>query len=79
MRELTVSEDALRANRVPTLAIVGSLDQLKDGVDALDGVMATLQVELIEGADHMTAVMNPEYVGDLTEQILRFLAACDCG
>lgn len=79
MRELTVTEEALRANRVPTLAIVGSLDQLKVGVDALEGVMSALEVELIEGADHMTAVMNPEYVQELTEQIRRFVTACECG
>jgi pimeloyl-ACP methyl ester carboxylesterase len=65
MRGLAVTEAKLRANKVPTLAIIGELDPLKIGVDELAAVMPGLKVEVIEGADHMTAFARPKFVEDL--------------
>ena len=65
MRGLAVTEEKLRANKVPTLAIIGELDPLKVGVDELANVMPGLKVEVIDGADHMTAFAQPKFLSDL--------------
>lgn len=57
--ELTVSEKEIAGSRVPTLAIVGSRDPLKKGVDELKERRPEVQVVVLEGADHMTALANP--------------------
>ena len=71
MAALAVPESKLKANKVPTLALIGELDPLKVGVDELAKVMSDLQVEVIKGADHMTAFRSPKFSGDLAT----FLAA----
>jgi pimeloyl-ACP methyl ester carboxylesterase len=67
MRGLAVTEEKLRANKVPTLAIIGELDPLKAGVDELAKVMPGLKVDVIDGADHMTAFAKPQFVNDLKD------------
>lgn len=61
MKDLTVSEQQLRANRVPTLAIVGEIDPIKVTVDELSQVMPNLQVYVIKDADHIGAFLRPEF------------------
>lgn len=79
MAQLGITEEILRANEVPVLAVIGSLDPLKAGVDAMTGVMAGLEVKVIDGADHITALMNPQYAKPLLEAIHSFLvASCQC-
>ena len=79
MAELEVDEKALRANQVPTLAIIGSRDPLKSAVDAMEPVMSNLEIKLIEGGDHMSTLMNPEYSAQFTQGVLDFLIAlCNC-
>lgn len=76
---LAVTEEQLTANQVPTLAVVGSLDPLKAGVDAMDGVMSDLSVVVIDGADHMTALLDPRFSQQLAAAIREFLiASCNC-
>jgi pimeloyl-ACP methyl ester carboxylesterase len=65
MPGLSVTEAQLKANKVPTLALCGSDDPLKAGVDELAEVMANLQVDIIDGTDHMTAFGSPEFIGGL--------------
>jgi pimeloyl-ACP methyl ester carboxylesterase len=65
--ELAVAPDSLKSNEVPALALIGELDPLKKGVDALQGNMANLKVVVIPDADHMTAVTNPEFLKGLRE------------
>jgi len=60
MKGLMVSREQLAANEVPTVAVVGSIDPLKEGVDEMATVMSNLEVVIIEGADHMTAIGNPQ-------------------
>lgn len=62
MDEWMVTEDQLRKNEVPTLSLIGEIDPLKDGVDAMTGKMKNHEVVVIEGADHMNAFMNPKFV-----------------
>jgi pimeloyl-ACP methyl ester carboxylesterase len=65
----TVSETDLRQNTVPTLSIIGEKDPLKKGVDAMEGVMSNLEIVVIEGANHVTAVSSPIFL----DSLLRFL------
>jgi len=66
-----IAEDRLRANRVPTLAVVGEIDPVKAGVDAMVGVMENLEVKVLPGKDHLTAVADPE----LAQSMRGFLLA----
>jgi len=67
MTKLAVSDEKLKANQVPTLALIGKIDPLKKGVDELKGRLSNLQIVVIEGADHMTAFSSPEFVKELKE------------
>jgi pimeloyl-ACP methyl ester carboxylesterase len=62
-----VSEKELKANKVPTLAIIGTLDPLKGGVDRMKGKVPGLEVVEIKGADHMTALTNAAFNKSLKE------------
>jgi pimeloyl-ACP methyl ester carboxylesterase len=64
-KDVTVPDDKLKSNKVPTLAIIGEIDPLKRGVDELKETMANLDVVVIEGADHMNAFTRPEFVKSL--------------
>ncbi|MBI3736996.1 alpha/beta hydrolase [Candidatus Sumerlaeota bacterium] len=66
-KTLTVTEEQLRANKVPTLAIIGSRDPIKAQLDRMVGVMSNLDVIIVDGADHMTCFSRPEYINGLTE------------
>jgi pimeloyl-ACP methyl ester carboxylesterase len=65
MSELAVTEEDLRANRVPTLALIGGADPLKVTVDELAQVMPNLTVTVIEDADHLRTPGRPEFVREL--------------
>jgi len=71
MAGLTVSESELKANKVPTLALIGETDPLKAGVDEMAPVTENLEVVVIEDADHMSAFGRPEFL----EGLQKFLAA----
>jgi len=75
MGALDVPEMALGKIAVPILAVVGAIDPLAAGVDALAERLPTLRVEKIDGADHMTAIASPL----LREAIWEFLvSSCNC-
>jgi pimeloyl-ACP methyl ester carboxylesterase len=62
----TVTDDQLKAVRVPLLAIVGSADPNVRGVQALKSLLPDLQVVVIDGATHVGpprgAPARPEFV-----------------
>jgi pimeloyl-ACP methyl ester carboxylesterase len=64
---LTVATEKLEANRVPTLAVIGELDPLKTGVDALEGHMGNLKIVVVKGGDHITTLAKPEFVKSLKD------------
>jgi pimeloyl-ACP methyl ester carboxylesterase len=72
---LVVSDAKLKANKVPTLALIGELDPLKKGVDELEGKLPNLKIVVIEGADHMNAFRNEKFIKELKA----FLAAHGSG
>jgi pimeloyl-ACP methyl ester carboxylesterase len=62
---LVVTEEQLKANKVPALAIVGGADPWKATVDNMEKVMSNLKVQLVPGANHDTCVGSPEFVDDV--------------
>lgn len=65
VRQWAVPEAPLMANKVPVLALIGSLDPLKREVDALSSRLAGMNTVVIEGANHMTAISRPEFATEL--------------
>ena len=75
MAGLDVSAELLRVNKVPTLTIVGSDDPLKPNADALVGVMKEHRLHVIEGANHMNTLTNPEFTDTVRAF---FIELCNC-
>jgi pimeloyl-ACP methyl ester carboxylesterase len=67
MKQLAIPEDKVKAIRVPTLALIGEIDPLKEGVDDLKEVLPSLKVVVLKKADHMTAFAAPEFIQSLQE------------
>jgi pimeloyl-ACP methyl ester carboxylesterase len=61
MLEMTVNEDVLRTNRVPTLAICGEQDPLKANVLEMQSVMRDLEVRVVPEFDHNTLPASKEF------------------
>jgi pimeloyl-ACP methyl ester carboxylesterase len=61
-KTLKVPAKQLKDNKVPTLAIIGDKDPLKEIIDLLKDRMSNLKIEVIEGGDHVSTFMNPEFV-----------------
>jgi pimeloyl-ACP methyl ester carboxylesterase len=49
---IVVSDDQLRAARVPTLGIIGSADPSANSMRELETVMPVLKVVIVDGAEH---------------------------
>lgn len=62
--DLSVTEEQLRANKVPVLTMVGTEDPLRLGVDRMAGVMANQTIVYIQGADHLSA-LNDAFIDNL--------------
>lgn len=75
MADLQVPEAEVRAIELPVLAVVGELDPLKAGVDRLAEVLPSLEVVVLPGKDHMTAVGDPGLPGAVREFVIRL---CQC-
>ena len=71
MKDLAVADDRLKANQVPTLALIGEIDPLRKGVAELAGRLANLHVVVIVGADHVTAFSRPQFVSELKAFLAR--------
>lgn len=56
--QLMVSEEALRQNRVPALAVIGDKDPLRFFADQMAAVMANLKVVVVPGGDHGTTLFG---------------------
>ena len=63
--DLTVTEEELRACKVPTLSIAGTKDPLRTGVDRMKDVMANHETVYIEGTDHITTIPSPKFIDTL--------------
>jgi pimeloyl-ACP methyl ester carboxylesterase len=67
----TISEQDLKRCKVPTLAIVGEIDPLRQGADDLKGRLSDLRIVVIAGADHMNAFWKPEFIQGLKEFLVQ--------
>ena len=77
---LMVSDSQMAAVRVPTLAIVGSLDPNVKGVHELKNAMPSLEVVVIEGAVHGSGAPNgpprqPQFVSAIRALVARHKAS----
>ncbi len=75
MAGLDVSAALLRVNQVPILNIIGSEDPLKPSADALVGVMGDHRLHVIEGANHLTTLLNPEFIDTVRAFLIEL---CNC-
>jgi pimeloyl-ACP methyl ester carboxylesterase len=64
---LAVSDEKLKTNHVPTLALIGEIDPNKKRVDELNGRLSNLQIVVLDGADHASVITRPEFVKELKE------------
>ncbi len=71
MDNLRVTEEQLRANKVPTLTIIGADDPLRKGVDPMKGVMANQEIVYLKRRDHTTALPDPKFLKTLRAFIKR--------
>lgn len=63
--------EKVRVNKVPALAVVGEVDPRRGDAERLVSVMPNIKLSVIPGANHMTAVRNPEFL----KRVQAFLAA----
>jgi pimeloyl-ACP methyl ester carboxylesterase len=66
-KSLTVSDDALKANKVPVLGLVGDRDPLRSSLEDLKGVLAGLKIETIPGGDHMNTFAMPQFAAAIKQ------------
>jgi pimeloyl-ACP methyl ester carboxylesterase len=59
MAALQTLESEVKAIAVPMLAVIGEVDPLRAGVEALDGLLPATEVVVLPGKDHMTAMSDP--------------------
>jgi pimeloyl-ACP methyl ester carboxylesterase len=69
-QQLTLTEEELRSNKVPTLTIIGSEDGLLSDARALSERMANHELVVIEGKNHM----NTDVSGAFLKSLKAFLA-----
>jgi pimeloyl-ACP methyl ester carboxylesterase len=66
-KNLILSEEKVKAIKVPMLAVIGEVDPVRPGVDALKKQLPDLKVVVIDKADHITAYCREEFVSSLKE------------
>lgn len=69
MPELFVAEELIRDCKVPCLALVGENDPAKITVDLLKEAKPDCKTVILEGADHMSAIVHPRFL----EEVMAFL------
>lgn len=67
---LGIPETALRANRVPILAIVGELDWARPDAETMVEITSNAEIEVIPAATHVNAFFHPLFL----DATVRFLA-----
>jgi pimeloyl-ACP methyl ester carboxylesterase len=66
-KEVRVSDKEIKDIRVPTLALIGADDPLRDGVDQLKKLLPMAKIVVIDKADHMSAMGSPEFIRGLRQ------------
>ncbi|HZV07296.1 MAG TPA: alpha/beta hydrolase [Gemmataceae bacterium] len=60
-KTLAVSKEQLKNNKVPTLALIGADDPLRESINLIKDELANLKVVVIDDTDHMTAFVSPKF------------------
>lgn len=68
--QMDLGEDKLRANKVPAIVFIGTMDGLKPYADAMVERMANLELVILPGANHLTTVLNSEFRNRLQQFFL---------
>ena len=69
------SEEQLRENKIPSLALVGESDPNKSDVDRLVEIMPSLKVVVIPEANHISALFSPALTRNIRNFLLEHAAA----
>jgi pimeloyl-ACP methyl ester carboxylesterase len=64
---LVVSDEALKANKVPVQGVVGDRDPLKQSLEELKGALPGLQIVIVPDGNHMDTFRKPAFVEALKE------------
>ena len=76
---LAVEREQIEFNTVPVLVVIGSKDPLKAGVDAMADVLDNHETVVVDGADHLSILVNPAYAKQMVDAMETFLQArCAC-
>jgi len=59
------TEDQIRSNSIPVLALIGEADPLKIYVDKLNDLMPDLKIAVIPNATHETALADPAFIRNI--------------
>ena len=71
----SVTPDEIKALSMPLLAVVGSVDRVKLGVDAFKRLKPELKLVVIEGAGHAGATSRPEFAAAVREFLIAHRAS----
>jgi pimeloyl-ACP methyl ester carboxylesterase len=66
-----ITAERLKANDVPMLAVIGEIDPIKAAVDGMKNVETDLEVVVLPGKDHLTAVADPLLAEKMHEFLLK--------
>jgi hypothetical protein len=66
-----ITAERVKAIQVPMLAVVGEIDPIKAAVDAMKNVATGLEVVVLPGKDHLTAVADPQLAVTMHEFLLK--------
>ena len=75
LSDIIVTEEALRASKVPSISIVGTEDPLRTGVDRMKDVMDKHETVYIDGTDHITTIRDPKFLDALRAFLKKHSAA----
>jgi pimeloyl-ACP methyl ester carboxylesterase len=76
LRDLAFTEDILRKNDVPLLALVGAFDPLKEDVDGMKAKTRNFTEIIIPQSDHLDAFGKPEFIKNLRDFLAKHADAC---
>ena len=77
--ELRPDRSKLESNRVPCLCVIGEHDTNRAALEKTIGYMANLDVEVLEGVNHVTACRGPAFVAAIKAFIGKHAASPDSG
>ena len=73
-----VSDSQVAGITAPVLAIIGSKDPIRPGVDLLKKLLPSTQVVIIPQANHMSALVHPDFIKVVSEFLAAARRRSDC-